>query len=164
MPFGVVGGVGLGMGVLDFGGDRRRGRGSLGEYNAEMAYWSIIDSCVKSWQYFPMQNVSLNSASRAESYSARLVSNGDNMQGLCHPSNFLLIEYPFYPPRSDALFSVYFEDLLSHTVHRCGLLLHVARDTMSVSPCWAYRWAVQKRQSRSSCRLVCKLRAPKIYI
>jgi len=30
MPFGVVSGVGLGMGVLDFGGDRRRGRGSLG--------------------------------------------------------------------------------------------------------------------------------------
>jgi len=30
MPFGVVSGVGLGMGVLDFDGDRRRGRGSLG--------------------------------------------------------------------------------------------------------------------------------------
>jgi len=33
MPFGVVSalsGVRLGMGVLDFGGDRRRGRGSLG--------------------------------------------------------------------------------------------------------------------------------------
>ena len=30
MPFGVVSGVGLGMGVLDFGGDRRRGSGSLG--------------------------------------------------------------------------------------------------------------------------------------
>ena len=30
MPFGVVSGVGLGMGVLDFGVDRRRGRGSLG--------------------------------------------------------------------------------------------------------------------------------------
>ena len=30
MPFGVVSGVGLGRGVLDFGGDRRRGRGSLG--------------------------------------------------------------------------------------------------------------------------------------
>ena len=30
MPFGVVSGVGLGMGVLDFGGDRQRGRGSLG--------------------------------------------------------------------------------------------------------------------------------------
>jgi len=26
MPFGVVSGVGLGMGVLDFGGDHRRGR------------------------------------------------------------------------------------------------------------------------------------------
>jgi len=30
MPFGVVSGVGLGRGVLDFGGHRRRGRGSLG--------------------------------------------------------------------------------------------------------------------------------------
>jgi len=30
MPFGVVSGVGLGMGVLDFGSDRRRGRGRLG--------------------------------------------------------------------------------------------------------------------------------------
>jgi len=30
MPFGVVSGVGLGMAVLDFGGDRPRGRGSLG--------------------------------------------------------------------------------------------------------------------------------------
>ena len=29
MPFGVVSGVGLGMGVLDIGGDRRRGGGSL---------------------------------------------------------------------------------------------------------------------------------------
>jgi len=29
MLFGVVSGVGLGMGVLDFGGDHRRGRGSL---------------------------------------------------------------------------------------------------------------------------------------
>ena len=30
MPFGVVSRVGLGSGVLDFGGDRQRGRGSLG--------------------------------------------------------------------------------------------------------------------------------------
>jgi len=30
MSFGVVSGVGFGMGVLDFGGDRRRERGSLG--------------------------------------------------------------------------------------------------------------------------------------
>jgi len=30
MPFGVVSGVGLGRGALDFVGDRRRGRGSLG--------------------------------------------------------------------------------------------------------------------------------------
>ena len=30
MPLGVVSGVGLRRGVLDFDGDRRRGRGSLG--------------------------------------------------------------------------------------------------------------------------------------
>jgi len=30
MPFGVVSGLGPGMGVLDFGGDHRRGKGSLG--------------------------------------------------------------------------------------------------------------------------------------
>jgi len=30
MPFGVVSGVGLGMGVLDGGGDHRRGRAVLG--------------------------------------------------------------------------------------------------------------------------------------
>ena len=30
MPFGVVSGIGLGMDVLDFGGDRPRGSGSLG--------------------------------------------------------------------------------------------------------------------------------------
>jgi len=30
MPFGVVSGVRLGMDVLDFVGDRRKGRGSLG--------------------------------------------------------------------------------------------------------------------------------------
>jgi len=30
MPFGVISEVGLGMGVLDFGGDRRRGRSSFG--------------------------------------------------------------------------------------------------------------------------------------
>jgi len=34
MPFGVVSGVGLGMGVLDFGGDRRREGAVWGEYNA----------------------------------------------------------------------------------------------------------------------------------
>ena len=33
MPFGVVSGIGLGMDVLDFGGDRPRGRGSFGGMN-----------------------------------------------------------------------------------------------------------------------------------
>ena len=55
--------------------------------------------------------------SRAESFdSARLVLNGDNMLGLCDPSN-LLFKYSFYPPRSDALFSNYFEDLF----HSCDV-------------------------------------------
>ena len=37
MPFWVVSGVGLGMGVLDFDSDRRREWAVWGEYNAEMA-------------------------------------------------------------------------------------------------------------------------------
>ena len=50
---------------------------------------------------------------RAESFdSAPLVLNGDNMLGLCDPSN-LLFEYSFYPPRSDELFSNYFEQLFT---------------------------------------------------
>jgi len=40
----------------------------------------------------------------AESHSARLILNGDNMLGLCDPSNLLVV----YPPRSDTLFSNYF--------------------------------------------------------
>ena len=36
-----------------------------------------------------------------------------NILGLCDPSN-LLFDYSFYPPRSDALFSNYFEDLLNN--------------------------------------------------
>ena len=49
MPFGVVSGVGLGMGVLDFGGDRRRGRGSLrGEFAASHCnQWGLC--CVVVW-------------------------------------------------------------------------------------------------------------------
>jgi len=39
MPFGVLSEAGLGRGVLDFGGDRRRGRGSLGVNNMEK--WRI---------------------------------------------------------------------------------------------------------------------------
>ena len=47
-----------------------KGKGQFGgEYNAEMAYWSIIDSCVKSWQYFPTQNVWLNSVKEWLSYN-----------------------------------------------------------------------------------------------
>ena len=46
MPFGVVSGVGLGSGVLDFGGDRRRGRGSLGgEFAASHCkQWDFVAS------------------------------------------------------------------------------------------------------------------------
>ena len=39
MPFGVVSGVGLGSGVLDFGGDLQRGRSSLGVN--KMQKWRI---------------------------------------------------------------------------------------------------------------------------
>jgi len=50
MPFGVVSGVGPGMGVLDFGGDRRRGRGSLeGEFVASHCnQWGLC--CVVVWK------------------------------------------------------------------------------------------------------------------
>jgi len=59
----------------------------------------------------PYTDAYAESPSRAISDSARLVLNGDNVLGLCDPSN-LLFEYSFYLPRSDALFSNYFEDLL----------------------------------------------------
>jgi len=36
--------------------------------NGEMAYSSMIDSCVKSWQYFRTHNISLNSVSNWLSY------------------------------------------------------------------------------------------------
>ena len=57
-----------------------RGRGCLAWFLAflgifaaffsmgEMTYWSLIDSCVKSWQYFPTQITSLNSVSNWLSY------------------------------------------------------------------------------------------------
>jgi len=50
MPFGVVSGVGLGMGVLDFGCDRRRGRGSLRAEFAASRFnqWGIC--CVVVWK------------------------------------------------------------------------------------------------------------------
>jgi len=44
MPFGVVSGVGLGMGVLHFGGDRRRERGSLGV--------NLRHPIVTNWEFF----------------------------------------------------------------------------------------------------------------
>jgi len=50
MPFCVVSGVGLGLGVLDFGGDRRRRRGSFGgEFMASHCnQWGIC--CVVVWK------------------------------------------------------------------------------------------------------------------
>ena len=45
MPFGVVSGVGRGMGVLDKGGYRRRGKGSFGgEFGASHSNQGL--SCV----------------------------------------------------------------------------------------------------------------------
>jgi len=61
MLFGVVSGVRLGRGVLDFGGDRRRGRGSLGVKT--MQKWHI-----DRLSTFPMQITSLNSLSNSLSY------------------------------------------------------------------------------------------------
>jgi len=56
------------------------------------------------------------------------------MLGLCDPSN-LRFEYSFYPPRSDAFFSNYFEDLLPHSNsiawdRLCKLSLRNPRDVM----------------------------------
>jgi len=73
MPFGVVSGVGLGICVLDFGGDCRSGRGSLGvnlwrPIVTNGDFVATIDSFVKSGQYFPTQNVSLNSVQYWLSY------------------------------------------------------------------------------------------------
>jgi len=46
MPFGLVSGVGRRMGVLDGGGDRRRGRGSFGgEFGASHCnQWGLFDA------------------------------------------------------------------------------------------------------------------------
>ena len=52
MPFGAVSGVGLGMGVLDFGGDRQRGKGSFGggEFAAShYNQWELC--CIVVWKY-----------------------------------------------------------------------------------------------------------------
>jgi len=60
--------VWLGMGVLDFGGDRRRERGSLGVNT--MQKWRIdrLSTRVKNWQYFCMHGIPLNSVSNFLSY------------------------------------------------------------------------------------------------
>ena len=53
MQFGVVSEVGLGMGVLDFGGHRRRGRGSFeGEFGASYCnQWGlccvVVQKCMQ---------------------------------------------------------------------------------------------------------------------
>ena len=48
MPFGVVRGVGRGMGVLDVGGDRRRERGSFGQFGVNVGRPIVTngDCCV----------------------------------------------------------------------------------------------------------------------
>ena len=70
MPFGVVSRVRLGRGVLDFGGDRRH---------------------FATGQRTSHTDAYADTPSRAESHSASLVLNGDNMLGLCDPSNLLLV-------------------------------------------------------------------------
>jgi len=51
MPFGVVRGVGRGMGVLDGGGDRRRGKGSFGgEFGASHCnQWGLCDALFSNY-------------------------------------------------------------------------------------------------------------------
>ena len=51
MPFGVVRGVGRGMGVLDGGGDRRRGKGSSGgKYGASHCnQWGLCDALFSNY-------------------------------------------------------------------------------------------------------------------
>jgi len=51
MPFGVVSGVGLCMGVLDFGGHCRRGRGSfVGEFGASHCnQWDLCDALLSNY-------------------------------------------------------------------------------------------------------------------
>ena len=52
MPFGVVSGVGLDMGVLDFGGDRRRRRGAVfgGEFGASHCnQWGRYDALFSNY-------------------------------------------------------------------------------------------------------------------
>ena len=51
MPFGMVSGVGRGMGVLDFGGDRRRGRDRFGgEFGASHCnQWGICDALFSNY-------------------------------------------------------------------------------------------------------------------
>jgi len=55
MPFGVVSGVGLRRGVLDFGGDRRREGQFGGEYNAEMGVLIDYRLVCEKLTNFPMQ-------------------------------------------------------------------------------------------------------------
>ena len=57
MPFGVVSGVGRGMGVLDGDGDRRRGRGNFGGEvePVEASYcnqWGLCDAALLKSLYF----------------------------------------------------------------------------------------------------------------
>jgi len=51
MPFGMVNEVGLGMGVLDFCGDRRRGNGSFrGEFVASHCnQWGLCDALFSNY-------------------------------------------------------------------------------------------------------------------
>ena len=48
MPFGMVSGVGRGMGVLDRGGDRQRGRGNFGGESgaSHCNQWVLCDAAV----------------------------------------------------------------------------------------------------------------------
>jgi len=59
MPFVVVSGVGLGMGVLDAGGDCRTGRGSFeGEFRASHCnQWGLFHALLRTCYYCPVMCV-----------------------------------------------------------------------------------------------------------
>jgi len=69
MPFGVVSGVGPGIGVLD-GVHVQQGKGAVSTvfcphwpigFNGVFCNRNIFDSCTKSWQYFRRDKISLES-------------------------------------------------------------------------------------------------------
>ena len=110
--------------------------------------WSAV---ILQWDTIQLHtDAYADTPSRAESYSAQLILNGDNMLGLCDPSNFLLFEYSFYPPRSDALFSNYFKDLFF--IFRCSkgwAIFHLTSEYCKLGK-QHFKWHLTNRNSGAS--------------